>query len=75
MEVNEKGMENLAIAVTKEAVEDYKRAVRKKDTYEAETIRKYFTTGNTFINLIVEDGTPIIEEVEKELYNGKKKSK
>lgn len=67
MEVNEKGMENLAIAVTKAAVEDYKKAVKHHDEMEAKRIRKYFTSGDTFINLIVEDGSAIIEQVDKEI--------
>lgn len=67
MEINNRGLENLAIAVTKTAVADYKKAVKHHDEMEARSIRKYFTSGNTFINLIVADGTPIIEQVDKEI--------
>lgn len=67
MEINNRGLEKLAIAVTKAAVADYKKAVKHHDEMEARRIRKYFTSGNTFINLIVEDGTPIIEQIDKEI--------
>lgn len=68
-DVSEDAYYNLAVSMVKTMVEDYKRAIKRKDFSKAKEYLHEIKTSD-YTNFLVSDPNYIVEQVEKEYGNG-----